>query len=152
MFRYTNPDVSLPTANASSLSVRVYYEDTDASGVVYHAGYLRFFERARTEWLRQLGFSQHSLAAELGVAFTLTHVEVEFRRPARLDDLLEISADVREVRRASFAFAQSAHRTATGELLANAQTRVACVQVASFKPCGIPDALRQRMQVSGPLL
>jgi acyl-CoA thioester hydrolase len=91
---------------ALRLPVRVYYEDTDAGGVVYHTGYIRYFERARTEWLRALGYSQKQLAEEAGVLFTVVELTVRFLKPARLDDMLEVLARVGERRGASLAFVQ----------------------------------------------
>jgi acyl-CoA thioester hydrolase len=122
--------------------VRVYYEDTDASGVVYHAAYLRFFERARTEWLRALGYSQERLRVEAGAAFTVAGMELEFRRPARLDDALEATAEVELLRRASMIFVQTLrYAVEPGTVLAQARVRVACVDAASFKPRALPEFL-----------
>ena len=125
-----------------SIPVRVYYEDTDVSGVVYHANYLRFFERARTEWLRSHGFSQEQLKAEQAIAFTLASISVRFLRPARLDDELRVSAVVSGHGRASIEFEQQIHYAADGgALLASASARVGCVDVQSFKPTVIPAAI-----------
>ena len=129
-----------------SFPIRVYYEDTDASGVVYHAAYLRYFERARTEWLRALGFSQQSLAVELGIAFTVSEMTVRFRAPARLDDTLLATARAEQIKRASLHFEQSLlHRDAEG-ILASASVRVACVDAASFRPRGLPADLLERLR------
>lgn len=115
--------------------IRVYYEDTDASGVAYHANYLRWFERARSEWLRSRGRSHTVLAEQHGAAFTLARVEVDYRRPARLDDLLDVAVEVAERGRASLIFAQTLHRAGEpGAVLATARVRVACVDVGTFKP------------------
>ncbi|HEX4895851.1 MAG TPA: tol-pal system-associated acyl-CoA thioesterase [Solimonas sp.] len=121
--------------------VRVYYEDTDASGVAYHANYLRWFERARTEWLRALGMGQEALRVDANVAFTVANLEIAFRRPARLDDLLEVVTRVPQVRRASLVFEQELLRPADGELLARAQARVGCVSAADFRPAALPDEM-----------
>ncbi len=126
--------------NSYSLPVRVYYEDTDAGGVVYHTGYIRYFERARTEWLRARGFSQARLAEEVGVLFTVVDLSVRFVRPARLDDLLQVDARVQEVGGASLLFAQQA-RNEAGELLAQGSVRVACVDARSMKPRRLPSAI-----------
>lgn len=123
--------------NSYSVPVRVYYEDTDAGGVVYHTGYIRYFERARTEWLRARGFSQSRLAEEVGVLFTVVDLALRFVKPARLDDLLQVEARVEEVGGASLLFAQQA-RNAAGELLAQGQVRVACVDAHSLKPRRLP--------------
>ncbi|TAM11343.1 MAG: tol-pal system-associated acyl-CoA thioesterase [Nevskiaceae bacterium] len=127
-----------------SIPVRVYYEDTDASGVVYHAAYLRYFERARTEWVRSLGLSQQALMQEFGVAFTVSALSVEYLRPARLDDLLQVDAAVDNIRRASLEFVQTVVRE-DGAVLARAHAHVACVSTARFRPCGLPAGLRERM-------
>jgi acyl-CoA thioester hydrolase len=126
------------------LPVRVYYEDTDAGGVVYHTGYIRYFERARTEWLRALGYSQKQLAEEAGVLFSVVELSVRYLKPARLDDMLEVLARVGEAGRASVAFEQEI-RDATGVLLADAQVRVACVAAGNLKPCRLPAELAARM-------
>lgn len=126
--------------------VRVYYEDTDASGVVYHAQYLKFFERARTEWLRALGFDQERLARDLGVAFTLASAVLRFRRPARLDDQLDIVVNVTNARRASWTFAQSMRRG--GNDIASGEFKAGCVSMESFKPCAIPAAVTRAIAES----
>ncbi|MDT0617410.1 tol-pal system-associated acyl-CoA thioesterase [Salinisphaera sp. P385] len=119
--------------------IRVYYEDTDASGVVYHANYLRYFERARTEWLRALGYDQASLAAELGVVFTVVSATLAFRRPARLDDMLIADVVISEVRRASLSFEQTLRRER--EHVASGQFRVACVDAHGFRPRAVPSVI-----------
>ncbi len=116
--------------------VRVYYEDTDAGRVVYHTSYIRYFERARTEWLRALGFSLHRLSQEQGVLFTVVDVAIRYRKPARLDDLLEVVTRA-DVAGASVLFAQAIH-AAGGELLAEGEVRVACVDAKTFRPLRLP--------------
>lgn len=119
--------------------VRVYYEDTDASGVVYHAVYLKYFERARTEWLRAMGFSQQGLRGKLDVVFTVANLEVDYLQPARLDEDLEVTVVVAEMRRASLHFRQALARKGHRDTpLARARVRVACVDVGSFRPCPLP--------------
>jgi acyl-CoA thioester hydrolase len=125
---------------ALRLHVRVYYEDTDAGGVVYHTGYIRYFERARTEWLRSLGYSQKQLAEEAGVLFTVVELTVRYLKPARLDDMLEVLAEVGERGHASLAFVQEI-RNASGELLADGQVRIACVDQRSLRPRRLPPTL-----------
>lgn len=121
--------------------LRIYYEDTDVSGVVYHANYLRFFERARTEWLRALGVSQERLMHEANAAFTVSSIEVAFRQPARLDDELEATVAVSERRRASIRFSQTLRDKARpARVLATAEVRVACVDAKSFRPRELPEA------------
>jgi acyl-CoA thioester hydrolase len=126
------------------LPVRVYYEDTDAGGVVYHTGYIRFFERARTEWLRALGFSQKQLVEETGVLFSVVDMTVRYLKPARLDDMLEVLARADISGGASVAFEQEI-RNAAGELLAQGQVRVACVAADSFRPRRLPAELVARI-------
>ena len=126
-----------------TVPVRVYYEDTDAGGVVYYANYLKFLERCRSEWLRHLGFDQRALAlgagAEPGVLFVVAGVTVEYRRPARFDDHLTVSASIGERSKARLTFVQQVHRG--DELLVDAEVRVACVDAATFKPTAVPPAL-----------
>ena len=122
--------------------IRVYYEDTDLSGVVYHANYLRFLERARTEWLRALGFSQDRLKDELGVVFTVAGMEIDFRRPARLDDELEATVALEGRKRASLNFVQTLRRAGdAAAVLTQARVRVACVAMTTFKPCALPGEI-----------
>jgi acyl-CoA thioester hydrolase len=128
---------------------RVYYEDTDASGVVYHANYLRYFERARTEWLRTMGFGQQNLRASLDVVFTVANLRIDFLRPARLDDALEVSVIVEQMRRASLEFRQELRRAGEADLLSRAHVRVACVDVATFRPCALPDAFIHHVESLG---
>ncbi len=124
------------TAGEFRWPVRVYYEDTDAGGVVYHTGYIRYFERARTEWLRALGYSQHRLVQEEGVLFTVVDLAIRYRRPARLDDLLEVVTRA-DVSGASVSFRQSVHGP-DAALLADGTVRVACVDAGNFKPRRLP--------------
>ncbi|GAC1623198.1 MAG: tol-pal system-associated acyl-CoA thioesterase [Nevskia sp.] len=120
--------------------LRIYYEDTDVSGVVYHANYLRFFERARTEWLRALGCSQETLRQDANAAFTVSSLEIVFRQPARLDDELEATVEVSELRRASVRFRQTLRDKAQPDrVLSTAEVRVACVDAATFRPRPLPD-------------
>ena len=125
-------------------AVRVYYEDTDAGGVVYHASYLRYLERARTEWLRQLGYSQARLKQEESLLFTVVSMQMEFLRPARLDDLLSVRSDARLSGGASVSFSQQVLRG--DELLLTAQVKVACLEAGSFRPRRLPPSLRGALQ------
>ncbi len=127
--------------------VRVYYEDTDASGVAYHANYLRWFERARTEWLRCLGFEQVRLHEDLGAVFTVASLQVEYRRPARLDDALEVEVRVPSARRASLIFDQILLRPVDGTQLATASVKVGCVDAERFRPVAVPQRLRDAIEV-----
>lgn len=119
-----------------NLPLRVYYEDTDAGGVVYHARYLHFFERARTEYLRQLGFSQQQLF-EKQIAFVVKKIEIDYKSPARLDDLLNVETTLSELKRATMVFSQ---RLLKGtQILSEASVIVACVNLTQMKPMAIPD-------------
>lgn len=118
--------------------VRVYWEDTDAGGVVYHASYLHFMERARTEWLRGLGVDQSALREATGLAFMVREMHLDFLRAALLDDELQVTVAVQERRAASILFAQSISRSDGTELI-RAQVRVACVDLQRMQPARIPD-------------
>lgn len=121
------------------LTLRIYWEDTDAGGVVFYANYLKFFERARTEWLRALGHGQEQLRRETGAMFVVSDTAMRYRRPARLDDLLRITVHVSEVRRASITLAQQAWRG--DELLTEGTIRIVCVDAGTFQPRAIPNAI-----------
>ena len=126
---------------------RIYWEDTDAGGVVYYANYLKFMERARTEWLRSIGIEQSELARTHGLVFAVVHVEANYRRPARYDDLLQVTCGVKEHTRSSVTFGQEVFRdTVGGELLLSGTIRVACLDVATFRPRPIPEFLLKEMQ------
>ena len=119
--------------------LRVYWEDTDAGGVVFYANYLKFFERARTEWLRALGCSQQALRERTGALFVVTATNVRYLAPARLDDLLEVSVELRAAGKASMTIAQRAWRA--GTLLAAGDIRIGCVDEGTFRPRRIPTEL-----------
>ncbi len=120
--------------------VRVYWEDTDAGGVVYHASYLRFLERARSEWLRELGIDQSSLKQSTGLAFLVREMQIDFLRAALLDDELLVTVAVKERRAASILFTQTISR-ADGSCLIRAVVRVACVDVQRMRAVPIPPDL-----------
>ena len=124
-----------------SWPVRIYWEDTDAGGVVYYANYLRVLERARTEWLRSLDIDQSQVRDEHGVVFVVREVAIEYLAPAKLDDELESRIDAVERRSASMTFAQRILRRIDGAVLVTAQVRVACVAADGFKPQRIPESL-----------
>ena len=127
-------------------ALRVYWEDTDAGGVVYHAQYLAFMERARSEWMRALGWGQSRLREELDLAFVVRAMSVDFRAPARLDDQLAVGVQLAECRGASLVLAQAVRR---GEdLLASARVRVAAVSAQHFRPVPIPVALLAQLTAS----
>jgi acyl-CoA thioester hydrolase len=118
---------------------RVYWEDTDAGGIVYYANYLRFLERARTEWLREKGVWQRTLEQEAGVIFTVIDLQVSYRLPARLDDLLWISCEPALDGRATIAFGQRIWRERVdGELLLRGEARAACLDATTLKPRRLP--------------
>jgi acyl-CoA thioester hydrolase len=123
--------------------VRVYFEDTDAAGLVYYANYLKFFERCRTEWLRSFGIDQRDLASREGIQFVVADVAIRYHRPARLDDLLTIDATIAEQARSWLVFRQQALRDA--ELLASARVKVACVDCSRLAPVRLPRRLAQRL-------
>ncbi len=125
--------------------IRVYWEDTDAGGVVYHAGYLRYFERARSEWLRAAGIGQQTLREELGVVFVVHSLDIRFHRPARLDDALRATVRVDELRSASFRVAQRLLPQAGGTSLVDADVRIACVDALRWRPRPIPEFLLQEI-------
>ena len=124
--------------------VRVYWEDTDAGGVVFYANYLKYFERARTEWLRSLGVSQQALRAETGAIFVVADTRIRYLAPARLDDLLEVTVVLTKARSASMELVQQALCGDT--LLCEGEIRIGCVDAASFKPCRIPNAITSKLR------
>ena len=128
-------------ANKFEFNIRVYIEDTDAGGVVYYVNYLKFMERARTERLRHLGFSQSQLAED-NLLFVVHSSEARYHAPARLDDELLVSAEVIELNRASLRFKQQVRRATDATLLCEGQFLVACVRTSSLKPRAIPETLR----------
>lgn len=123
--------------------VRVYWEDTDAGGVVYYANYMKFLERARSEWLRALGIGQLELIREEGLVFVVRHVTTEFLRPARFDDLLEVKSRLLKLAGASLTLEQEVVREAT--ILLTAQVRIACVRSDDFRPARIPPHIVERL-------
>lgn len=131
-------EAQLPAA-AFEWPIRVYWEDTDAGGVVYHARYLHFLERARTEWLRARGIDQSRLAAERGILFAVTAIELRFLAPARLDDELVARVRLVERRPASLEFSQDLARRGDNRTILSAGIRVACLDAARFRPRPIPD-------------
>lgn len=135
--------------------VRVYWEDTDAGGVVFYANYLKFFERGRTEWLRAAGVSQSTLRDETGAVFVVTDTSVQYRQPARLDDVIEVTVVVAEAAKATLTIDQTARRIepdgtgglhgAPGALLCEGRIRIACVDAASFRPRRIPSYILEKL-------
>ena len=125
--------------------LRVYWEDTDAGGVVFYANYLKYFERARTEWLRSLGYAQQALKTDDGLMFIVGETSVRYLRPARLDDLLDVTVRRVAAGRAAMTISQQAWRigAAGPELIAEGEIRIACVDAGTFKPRRIPTAILQ---------
>ena len=125
-------------------TVRVYYEDTDTGGVVYYANYLKFFERARTEWLRAAGFGQHDLTRDHGLQFVVARIECDYKRPAVLDDVIDIDVWVVQAGRASVVFEQTARRGT--DVLASARIRAGCIDTATLAPRAMPAGLFDAMK------
>jgi len=127
---------------AHILPVRVYYEDTDAGGVVYYANYLRFMERARTEWLRSYGFEQDRLIADLGIVFAVRSANVDYLRPARFNDMLQVRTRIIDRGRASLAFHHSIEDAQqNGTVYCRADVKVACVALDGMRPCPLPPTI-----------
>jgi acyl-CoA thioester hydrolase len=144
--------------SAFSWPVRVYWEDTDAGGIVYYANYLKFMERARSEWLRAIGLEQGPLQQEHGLMFVVVNAESHFQRPARYGDLLQVTCEVEKSTKASLTFKQDIFRdspagdsaTEAGrELLVTGRVRVACLDAAKFRPRALPDLVLQEMGIAG---
>jgi acyl-CoA thioester hydrolase len=129
-----------------SFPVRVYFENTDAGGVVYHSEYLKFLERARTEWLRHLGYDHQVLARDHRVLFVVTALAIDFARPARLDDSLAVSVRLESLGKVRCVFAQEIRRD--DEVLVKARVTVASVAGESMKPVEIPEGLRKKMEAA----
>jgi len=127
-----------------ALPVRVYFHDTDAGGVVYHASYLNFMERARTEWLRTHGYSNAGLMKEFGAVFVVRSMKLEYLKPALLDDLLEVTARIKDIGRSRLTLLQTVQRGE--EVLTEAEVHLVCVSLQNFKPVSVPPALRTRLQ------
>jgi len=128
------------------LPVRIYWEDTDAGGIVYYANYLKFMERARSEWLRAQGIEQGPLQREQGIIFVVVSAETHFHRPARYGDLLHVSCEVEKQTKASWTFKQDVTRDVEGspELLVTGRVRVACLDAEKFRPRALPENLLSR--------
>lgn len=125
--------------------IRVYYEDTDSGGVVYHSNYLKFMERARTEWLRQLGFEQDRLRDEQGMIFAVRSMELDFLAPARFNDGLLVHTRLAEQRRASLLFEQSVLHAESRRPLCNGRVLVACLDTVQFRPRGLPETILKEL-------
>ncbi|OBX06033.1 hypothetical protein QV06_00325 [Gallibacterium genomosp. 3] len=134
--------------NISIFPIRIYYEDTDAGGVVYHARYLHFFERARIEFLREKGASQNELIQQQDIAFVVKQMEIDFHYPARLDDLLSVETTLVEVKNASLVFTQKL--TKGDRLYCSAKVSVACVKITLMKPTAIPQEIKTLFKSERP--
>jgi acyl-CoA thioester hydrolase len=131
-----------------SWPLRIYWEDTDAGGIVFYANYLKFFERARTEWLRSLGIEQHSLREQTGGMFIVSETQVRYLQPARLDDELIVTAALADKGRASMVIRQQAFLKSAGghRLLAEASIRIGWVDTTSLKPKRIPSSILDSLE------
>lgn len=129
--------------------IRVYYEDTDTAGVVYHGNYLNFMERARTEWLRAKGLEQDHLRANLGIIFTVTELSIRYRQAVRFNALLEVSVSLKKCRRASMLLGQKIYMNSDGivgdTVYCDASVTIACVAADSFKPVAIPELIKKEI-------
>lgn len=138
-------------SNAFTIPVRIYYEDTDAGGVVYYANYLKFLERCRTEWLREVGHDQSDLLRDPGIAFVVRSVNLEYLKPARLDELLYISLEVERITKSQIFFRQHIRRAnpeardGWDELLSG-KIQIVCVNAAAMKITSIPAPLRDKLE------
>lgn len=131
------------------LSVRVYYEDTDAAGIVYYANYLRFMERARTEWLRDLGYEQDELREQFGLVFVVRHVDLDYLAPARFNDLLWVTGRVIDNSRTAFTVEQNVYRQRDEKLLCKGEVRLVCVDIGRFRPKSIPGEILEKLKNEG---
>lgn len=134
-------------SNEFKLAARVYYEDTDAAGIVYHANYLKFMERARTEWLRSLGYDQRKLAEDHQVGFVVRKMDIDFMLPARLDDELNIVSSLHKCGRASMMFLQTVFRDETA--LCSASVKVGCIDLHTGKPQPMSEQLYREIKNAG---
>ena len=131
--------------NIFRMPIRVYFQDTDAGGVVYHASYVNFMERARTEWMRTHGYSNAGLMKEFGVVFVVRSLKLDYLKPALLDDLLTVTAQVKETGRSRVVLLQNVLRGK--EMLVEAEIQLVCVSVDNFKPVSMPEVLRDQWKV-----
>ncbi len=135
----------MPKSKIFTLPVRVYFQDTDAGGVVYHANYLNFMERARTEWLRTHGYSNAGLMKEFGVVFVVRSAKLDYLKPALLDDALEVTVQIRDIGRSRISLLQTVRRAEV--VLTEAEVHLVCVALESFKPVSVPEVLRKHWKI-----
>jgi acyl-CoA thioester hydrolase len=126
-----------------TLPVRVYFQDTDAGGVVYHANYLNFMERARTEWLRTHGYSNAGLMKEFGVVFVVRSLKLDYLKPALLDDMLVVTAEIKDIGRSRISLLQKVLRKE--EVMLESEVHLVSVSIESFKPVKVPEVLREQL-------
>ncbi|MBB3192989.1 tol-pal system-associated acyl-CoA thioesterase [Roseateles terrae] len=138
------PATAAPQLPAFQHELRIYWEDTDAGGVVFYANYLKFMERARTEWLRALGFEQETMRQQEGLMFVVSDTALRYLSPARLDDWLRVTVNPTEIGRVSLTFDQQVWRGDT--LLTEGRIRIGCVDANSLKPARIPARILQCLQ------
>ena len=131
---------SEPAKKEFTLQVRVYYEDTDAGGVVYHSNYLNFMERARTEWLRHIGFEQHTLIEQDRILFAVRKVSIDYHKPALFNELLDVKTHVADQRNASLVFEQIIFNQSE-EIICKAEIKIACLNCKTMKPETIPETI-----------
>ncbi len=127
-----------------SISVRVYYEDTDAGGVVYYANYLKFMERARTEWLRSLGLEQDDLIKDPGIVFAVRSAQLNFLKPARFNDALTVKSVVEHIGKASMVFKQWIMHN--DDRICEGKIKIACLDADTFSPSPLPDDIEQKLK------
>ena len=127
-----------------SLPIRIYFEDTDSGGVVYHANYLKFMERARTEWLRALGIDQHDLKQKNHIMFVVHHIDIQYKLPARFNDDLIVKSELKDIGFSKIEFRQMIYRN--DEILIDASVDIACIDSEKFKPVRIPPTIKQTME------
>jgi acyl-CoA thioester hydrolase len=125
--------------------IRVYYEDTDAAGLVYHSNYLKYMERARTEWLRDLGYSQEQLKQELTLIFVLKSMNIRFHQPAKMDELLTVNARIEEIGGARLLFHQAVVNEQSN-LVCDADVNVACLDANTLKPRRLPESIQKELR------
>ena len=124
--------------------IRVYYEDSDAGGIVYHSQYLNFMERARTEWLRSLGYEQTELTAQFGIIFVVRNIQIKFKKPARFNDAIVVHSQLASMGRSRMVFKQTIIRD--GQVMTEADVEVVCIDAVNYTPVTIPAPIQQSMK------
>ena len=129
----------------NKLSIRIYYEDTDAGGIVYYANYLKYIERGRSEMLREAGFEQDQINKDFGALFVVRKVTANYLKPAKFDDLIEVQTEIKSVGKASLIFSQKIVNIRQNTVLFDAEVKVVSVLTQNFKPCGIPQVISEKL-------